>query len=140
MFRITRCMGFLWGVGIAILGLPYLPAQQGDAHPQAQLDTAISEAIRLLEKKDHVTLLKNFVAPDDLQKIVQNVPIEELAERFGKNHAEHLLKVLKSIQGKKPELDQEKKTATFRIDESLRLPMRDTLVFVQVNGLWYIRN
>lgn len=41
------------------------------ADPREQLKTAVPEAIRLLEKKDYQTLLKQFILPQDLEKILK---------------------------------------------------------------------
>jgi len=126
------CLGSFWDA-IAV-------AQQAQPHPQSRLETAIAEAIRLLEAKEYKTFLTKFMAPDDYKRITEAVAIDLLAEKFAGDRAEHFLKVLHYAKKQKPTLSEDGKLAVFNLDESLRLPNRDKLVFEQIDGLWYIRN
>ena len=38
----------------------------------ATLESAVDEGIRLLEMKDHVSFVKNFALPEDLEKILKD--------------------------------------------------------------------
>lgn len=107
------------------------------ADPRENLDTAIADAIRLLEKKEYKEMLKRYVDPKDLEKVTANTPLDEFAEQFGSRKAEQLLLVLKSIQGTKPMLDKDGTEATFQ--PKMEVSKR-SIKFGKVDKLWYIRN
>lgn len=115
-------------------------SKSNQASPQSKLETAIAEAVRLLEAKEYKKFLESFVAPEDLKRITEQVPLEVFAERFGRERAGHLLKVLRSIEKAKPQIDPNSREASFTIEQGLQLPGREKMVFIQVGGLWYIRN
>lgn len=120
---------------------PSLAQSKSDqASPQSKLETAIAEAVRLLEAKEYKKFLESFVAPEDLKRITEQVPLEVLAEQFGRERAGHVLKVLRSIEKAKPQIDPNSREASFTIEQGLQLPGREKMVFIQVGGLWYIRN
>lgn len=111
-------------------------AKDAKPDPQEKLETAIPEAIRLLEKKDYATLLKNFVAPDDLKKVTENKSLDEFAKAFGESHADKLLTMLKSVKDAKPEMEEKGTKATYKSKEPNGMP----LVFQKVGKRWYIQN
>jgi hypothetical protein len=116
---------------------PSLDADPKD-DPREELESAIPEAIRLLEAKEYVTFLKNFVAPVHLKKLAEKGSLEEFAKEFGRTKSGRLLKVLKSIKDAKPELGDEGKKATFKLKEEVE--GKKTIVFVKVDKFWYIQN
>ncbi len=106
--------------------------------PRAELDTAITHAIKLLEAEDYQAFLKLYVEPEVLERITKTTPLKEFAERFAEGKATGILKVLKVVQGKKPTFNSEKTEATLK--HGLQGFPSDQLTFVKVNGLWHIQN
>ena len=121
-----------------VAGFAALGAAEEKADPREKLETAIPEAIRLLEAKEYENFLKAFVAPDDMKKIAQEGPLVDFAKRFGEAKAADLLLILKSIKGKKPALDAEEKKATFKLE--VKSAAKDEISFVKVEKFWYIQN
>ncbi len=111
---------------------------QTKADPREKLDTAIPEAIRLLEAKKYETFLQKYVVPDQLKEIIKAVSLEEFAQSFGRNKAPALLRVLKAVKGKKPSLDKEGKKATFK--HGVKGVPYDSITFVKVDKFWYMRH
>lgn len=108
------------------------------ADPREKLETAVPEAIRLLEKKEYIELLKKFVSPDELKEITKQTKIEDFAKEFGKDKAEQLLKALKATKDVKPKLDDDMKIAVFEFKEEV--DGRDSIKFKKVDKYWYIKN
>ncbi|MDB5387040.1 MAG: hypothetical protein JWM11_2686 [Planctomycetaceae bacterium] len=108
--------------------------------PREELKTAIPEAIRLLEDKAYVDLLKKFVAPDDLKMLTKKQPIEEFAKEFGESKAKALLKALKSTKDVEPTLSDDKKKAVFKLKEEIVDGGGKTISFAKVDKYWYIEN
>ena len=106
--------------------------------PREKLDTAVPEAIRLLEAKDYSTFLKNFIPPDDLKKVTEKATLDEFAKQFGENKGPRLLQVLKSIRDAKPTLDSSGKKATYELKEPI--DRKKTITWVKVEKYWYIQN
>jgi hypothetical protein len=130
-----------WGTMAAlagILGFEVLVTAQGKADPREELETAIPEAIRLLEAKEYETFLKTFIPPDDFKSVTKQVSLEEFAKRFGKDKAADLLRVLKAIKGTKPTLDPDGTKAPFK--HGIKGAPKDSITFVKMDGLWYLQN
>ncbi|MCR9115567.1 MAG: hypothetical protein NXI22_01295, partial [bacterium] len=111
------------------------------ANPQENVTTAVDEGIRLLEKTEYVTFVKNFAHPDDLKKILndESITIEALAEKFANKNAKSLLTALKNVKTLgEPMYNEDKTKATWKLTVD-DFP-QETLVFEKQNGLWYLRN
>ncbi len=106
--------------------------------PRESLDTAIPEAIRLLEKKDYEGLLKAFVAPEDFERITANKPLPDFAKEFGEEKADKLLVVLKAVIGTPPTLSEDKALATFEFKEKIN--GKSSIKFQKIDKYWYIKN
>lgn len=106
--------------------------------PRENIDTAIPEAIRLLEKKDYEGMLKAFVAPKELEMITADKPLPDFAKTFGENNAERLLKVLTAIKGTTPTLSDDKTLATFELKEPVI--GKHEIQFQKIDKYWYIKN
>lgn len=124
-------------VAIALFScLASCPAQDSKTDPREKLETAIPEAIRLLEAKDYTKLLKNFVKPEDFKRITESQPLEAFARQFGKDKSDNLLTVLKSIKDVKPKLEDEGEKAVFTLKEAVG--GKDKITFEKVDKFWYI--
>jgi hypothetical protein len=132
IFAVLACV-----VGFAALGRA-APAKPAKADPREKLETAIPEGIRLLEAKEHKTFLQKFAAPDDLARFTRKLSLEELARQFGKDKAVVLLKILRSVKGKKPTIEAKGKKATFK--HNVKGAGKESISFVKVDKFWYIQN
>lgn len=113
-------------------------SQEAKPDPRENVDTAVKEAIRLVEAKEIATFIMQFAHPDDLKKILKGKTIEELAEQFSAQKSANLLLALKEIDGKKPELSEDGTQAMFKVD--LKTAPGGRIVFQKSGKLWYIRN
>lgn len=111
-------------------------AEDAKPDPQAKLETAVPEAIRLIEAKEYAKFLKNYVAPEDFKKITAEKPLDEFAKFFGERKAEPLLKVLKAAKDVKPTLDADGKKATFKVKDPI--DGRESISFQKIDKRWYI--
>ncbi len=106
--------------------------------PRESLDTAVPEAVRLLEAKDYEGLLKTFVAPKELEQIVEKGDLKDLAKSFGGNKAERLLKVLQAAKGLMPTYNDDQTLATYKLPE--KIESKGEIRFQKIEKLWYIKN
>jgi hypothetical protein len=127
-----------FSIGALLIVFAALARAENKPDPRENLDTAIPEAIRLLEKKDYEGLLKAFVAPMELERITSSKPLPEFAKLFGENKAELLLKVLLSVKGTMPTLSEDKATATFELQEKAN--GKGDIQFQKIDKYWYIKN
>jgi hypothetical protein len=111
------------------------PSQQPD--PRREPATAIAEMVRLLERKDHVTLLKTFARPDDLKEMLATKTIEVVAAEFAQKRAAGALEALKAASTMKPELSADGTRATYRFDKPIGGDSRVTLM--KIGEYWYLR-
>lgn len=103
-----------------------------------KLDTAIGEGIRLLEAKEYVAFLKNFVEPEAFKKFSEAGNIEDFAQKFGESKAKQLTEVLKSIKTATPKISEDGKKATF--DISVEGVSKKNIAFTKIGKYWYINN
>ena len=107
------------------------------ADPRENLDTAIAEAIRLLEKKDYAGFLTTFSEPGRLAK--RRDSLQEFAAEFGRERAGMVLGVLKQIQKTKPSVSENGTVATFKVDPA-PAGGRDNIRWRKTDRYWYIDN
>jgi hypothetical protein len=124
------------GLAVAlVLGLNVIVRSEGRPDPREELATAIPEAIRLLKDKKYADLLRTFAHPKLLEAKTGSQSLESLAEEFAQTRAARALAVLQQIEGKKPELSEDGKTATFVHDgEGIPSP----IIFKKIGDYWYI--
>lgn len=133
-------MKVLASIGVLLGLLAWAAFAEADKKPdpQAKLETAVPEAIRLLEAKEYASFLKAFVPPEDLKRITEKAPLEEFAKNFAEKKAARLLEMLKAIQDVKPELNEEGSEATFEAKEEIG--GKKKLGFLKIDKRWYIKN
>jgi hypothetical protein len=128
---------------VVLTGLLFALAVRADARPDdpeppSSVRAAVGEGIRLLEKKEYRRFLEKFVSPDDMQKILRRLTIEQFADEFGRGKAADMLEVLKHVRNKKPTLDKDGKKATFQIE--IKGAPRDQIRFIKIGRRWCIQN
>ena len=126
-----------------LLGILFLTTRLCQAAAPAEifqtLEKLVPEAIRLIEAKDYVAVLEALVSPEDLKKITDEKTLTEAAAKFGEKKAEGLLAVLKFVKDQKPVLTKDGNIATFQLPEKQEFS-NSSIVFIRMDGRWYIRN
>ena len=126
------------GVTLALtlaMSQPQTPASQTD--PRENLDTAIAEAVRLLEAKDHAAFLKSFIEPSMLAS--RRDTFEEFSASFAGERADRLLAMLKHTRTLKPTMNAEGTIATYQPDPNAGVGTR-SLRWQKTGRYWYIAN
>jgi RNA polymerase sigma factor (sigma-70 family) len=105
------------------------------------LDTAIPEAIRLLEAQDTVGFYKEFVPADQRANLPPGMTVEQMDEAMRQDptyqqQMDTILQLMRSIQGQTPVLDGVGEKATYTIPNPPK-PGPTQMFFVKVDGLWY---
>ncbi len=126
------------GLVSVIMCCPIAVMAEESVDSRENLATLIPDAIRLIEAKEYEKLLEKIAAPDALKQITESMSLKEAAEAFGAHHADALLKVLKSMDGKKPVMEDGGKKAVFTHD--VKDAPKDTITFVKIDKYWYIQN
>jgi hypothetical protein len=106
--------------------------------PREKLETAIPEAIRLLEAREYRTFIEQFAVPDELKQVLGQGTIEELTRSFAKENAQLALRVMKQIVGARPTLEADGTRATFELKEAVE--GKKSITFVKIGKYWYLRN
>ena len=115
------------------------PAESSD--PRANLDTAILEAIHVLESNDMATLFKEFSLPHAVKELPPGMTIEHLIqEKQLDPHAPQqmatMLVALQSIQGQTPAVSDDGNTATY--EALLADGSKKPVILKKQDGLWYL--
>ncbi len=129
---------------LLISGLTLLPIATVCAAPdpaekssdKEDLATAIKKGIELLDAKKYTEFLERYMLPDDLAKFKKSGDFDKIAADF-KEHAEVMVKILKGLQGLKPEMSDDGAVTTYDVSK-LEGPHPDKLQFRQVKDVWYI--
>ncbi|QDT53476.1 hypothetical protein Pan44_14930 [Caulifigura coniformis] len=113
-------------------------AEDKKADPRESVETAVPEAIRLLEAKEYKEFLKAFVPPETFEKITQRKTIDEFSEDFGKSKSGDLLKVLRAIKDQSPTYNDSRTKATYQFE--LEGISKKSISFGKIGNVWYIEN
>jgi hypothetical protein len=127
----------LMPVAVAFFATATLARADDKPDPRAKVETAVAEAVRLIEAKEYATLLKKFVPPDEYKRVTENVSIDEFAKKFGESKAPRMLKALKAAQGVKPTMNDDGSKATIEFKEPVE--GKDKIEFIKIDKLWYIK-
>lgn len=122
-------------VAVAVASVQPAFSQQPD--PRRDSGTAIAEMIRLLERKDFVTLLNTFAVPEKLKEMVANKTIDAVAAEFGERKADDVLEMLKAASKIKPTFNPDGTRADYRFDKPIGGDGRVTMV--KIGEYWFIR-
>jgi hypothetical protein len=131
-------LGFLTSIAMAItLITPGQTAAKPD--PREKPETAVTEAVRMLEASQYEAFLLAFVPPDE-QARLGSTPAEKkaFAEAFGKSKAARLLSALKEVAAASPAFNAERTVATFT--PKAPVPSGPPLTFVKIGSFWYLAN
>jgi len=122
-------------VAFVLISAQPTPAQKPD--PRREPATAITEMIRLMERKDYVTLLKTYARPDDLKEMLVTKTIEVVATEFAQKRAAGALEALKTASTMTPEFTADGTRATYRFDKPIGGDSR--LSLMKIGEYWYLR-
>jgi hypothetical protein len=123
-------------LAVTVLLVATLSAHQPPPNPQARLDTAIAEAIRLIEAQQYRSFLEKFVTADDLKRTLaeDGMSMDAFTDQFIQYLAPLTLKKLNVIRGIAPTMSSDRNQATW-FDQPKNRPM---VTFKKVSGLWYL--
>lgn len=118
----------------------FQPAFSQRADPRREPATAIAEAVRLLERSDHVGFLKTFMRPDELKEMLAKYKtIEDVANEFGRDdRPAKMLDVLKAASTLTPTMNAEGTRADYRFEKPVGGARR--LSLTKIGDYWYIRD
>ena len=132
-------MSFVVPVVLLCLNV-FAATPQRAAKPRARQtpETAVAEAVRLLEAKQYETFLTEFLPPEQLKSRAGTPEaLKALAQDFS-SRVDRILPLLKSASTQKPTYDEAKTTATFQgIGASEGLP---PLRLIKIGEYWFIAN
>jgi hypothetical protein len=124
----------------ALLLLLVVSAGADAASPQESLDTAIPDAIKLLEGKQYIEFVKRYGPPREA-KFVSSLNLDGQAEfiaQFGKGKGPKLLTALRDIKGTKPTLSDDGKKATFKL--KTKVGDKESMTWNKDGKNWRIAN
>jgi len=109
--------------------------------PRTNLDTAITEYIRVLETNDMVGFWRDFYTPNTLKQLPPGA-VEVIAQRTQQNTQMmqgfgRILSVLRSTQGQTPTMSADGNTATY--DTSTADAGEVRIILKKEGGLWYLK-
>ncbi len=120
---------FLW----TVISLPaFLMSACGDPNPRENVDSTISKAIFLLEKRDVENLIKNYIPPKNLEKMLKKNDLKDLVKKYSDERRTKMLITLRSAQSLDPEYSHNNTLATFRTS-----PYK--LVLIKIESYWYFK-
>lgn len=115
------------------LALPPLAGAEENPEMPAGLAKTIDDAIVMLEEGRHAEFIQTYADPKDLKELLQKVSLDELVANFADGKAGKLLEVLNQTKSAVPEYNPDERTATFEREGP-------DLVFVEIDGRWYLKN
>lgn len=128
---------FVSGVLLALTLVTPQPQAAAKADPRENLDSAIGEAIRLLEAKDYAAFLKTFIEPTMLAS--RRDSFEAFAASFAGERADRLLATLKHLRTLKPAMNTDATIATYQPDPNAGVGTRPVR-WEKTGKYWYIAN
>lgn len=133
--RRVLAMALVAVICLGVVAYAEEPAKKVD--PRTNVDTAIAEAMRMLEAKEYDQLLSTFVPPADLKNLLAKMPMEQFKKQFAEQGpAAKMAKSLATVKAAKPEMNAEGTIATLKAGEGAEAA---AVVLVKVEGLWYIQ-
>jgi len=110
--------------------------------PRTTLQGTIHVVINLLEAGYYRTFFEAYVSPDDRKAVAESgKTIDDVIKEFAAKRASTLLKALKDVEGKEPELSKDGAKATFLLEGDLaKEAPSSTIVLIKVDGIWFIKN
>jgi hypothetical protein len=133
----VRTGGGLLVMVLAVLAGPVQPTFGQREDPRREPATAVTEVIRLLEKKDYVAVLETFMHPEDLKRQLTRKTIQVLATEFGERKASDVLSVFKEAAKMTPTLSPDGTRAQYRFSKPIGGD--DDLSLVKIGDYWFIR-
>jgi hypothetical protein len=116
------------------------------ADPQAELNTALSDIISLIQSGDLVTAFERYAPPDELAKMSpdQKAQMEqEMSTQMSQPQAQQAMQmmvtVLQSMQTQTPTLNAAGDRATYQLsDPTGQSPEIVPFSFQKIDGKWYV--
>jgi len=102
------------------------------ASPRENVETAIADAILMLESNKIEKLIKTYIPPNKLVKMLKKNDIKDLVSKNSAGKMRQLLMALKSAQLLEPQYSSDLKSAKFRTSPN-------ELIMIKIDGYWYIK-
>lgn len=132
------CRQALLLVSVAVLAWPTVAGGTQQPDPKRQVQTAIEDAIRLLEGKQYLEFVKTFMRPNEVERLVAKFgTVENVAAEFGKNErAGTLLKALQAAAKLAPVFNETNTSARYTFETPIGGERR--LLLQKIGDRWYI--
>lgn len=116
------------------------PPPPKDDSLTTSLRAAIGDGIKLLASKDNEAFLRRFIPPEQLSNFLSDSTFGDLVEMFAAKKASELLRVLRHVQKRKATFtaDDGQTVATYKY--SPKISKRTKILFLYIEGVWYIGN
>ncbi len=105
--------------------------------PRTQPETAVKEAIRLLEARKTVEFLRTFVRPSELEELLKKAPIDEVAKEIEERRVPDLLAALRAASTMKPVINEAGTRAEYRFEKPFGRERR--IAMEKIGEFWYLR-
>lgn len=125
----------LSSVALCLLMFVASPQTGSKPSPRENAETAVGEAIRVLESKDYKTFLLQFVPPDQVKARGESAEALAAWVDLFSRRAGSLLEAFKYARSQTPAYDQAKTTATFPLKGDVG---PKTLKMVKIGQYWYL--
>jgi hypothetical protein len=102
--------------------------------PQADLSTAISDFIRLVQAREYATLLQNYLIPETYAAISEEEKSRVVMDMQNPEHQQIVQQAvwrLQAVQFMQPVYNADKTRATYMPPDGINMS------FVKINGRWY---
>jgi hypothetical protein len=126
-------------VSAAIFATAAVTRATEDKSKTKTVQATIEKGIKLLEAKEYASFLKQFVKPEDMDRILKEAKsLDKFAEKFGQDSAADLLKVFKHIKDAPPLLSSDGKQAKYM----LNVPgiHQKEITFTKVDNRWCVED
>lgn len=100
-------------------------------------EKSIALAIKLLEAKDHVAFIREFMPPAALAKALEKRDIHEVAKEDVGDRGEKWIREFNLVRGTKPVFHDEQTKATFRAKSADGKSVEVKLTLI--DGKWYLK-
>ena len=124
-------------LGTVLVFLIVAPIAAQNPDPRRDPTLAVAEMIRLLEKKDHATLLKTFATPEELERLTRDKTFDARVVEFANTRAAGYLLALQAASKMKPTFNDDRTRAYYRFEKPIGGEPRISLQ--KIGEFWYLR-
>ena len=123
---------------VLVLCAAYAATGYAQSDPRTQPDSAIKEAIRLLEAKKYAEFIRTFARPSELEELLARQSLEAVSADFEKRKAADVLAMLRAAATMKPALNEDRTRAEYAFEKPVGGERR--LQLEKIGQFWYLRD